>query len=54
MRWVEEGVAPDRILHKISANNTRPLCPHPQVAIYSGDAKFLDKICSIACDAWLS
>ena len=34
--WVEKGVAPERILHRISAKTTRPLCPHPTVAVYKG------------------
>ena len=39
-RWVEQGIAPDRIIaSNITAgvvDRTRPLCPHPQVAIYKG------------------
>ena len=34
--WVEHGVAPERILQKVSDKTTRPLCPHPQVAVYRG------------------
>ncbi len=38
--WVEEGIAPDRIIaSNFTAgvvNRTRPLCPHPQVAVYKG------------------
>ena len=34
--WVEKGTAPERVLHKISATTTRPLCPHPAVAVYKG------------------
>lgn len=39
-RWVEQKVAPDRIdaarLAGGSVDRTRPLCPYPQVAVYSG------------------
>jgi feruloyl esterase len=39
-RWVEQGVAPERIIAaNIAAgviDRTRPLCPHPQVAVYKG------------------
>ncbi|WP_312016946.1 tannase/feruloyl esterase family alpha/beta hydrolase [Bradyrhizobium jicamae] len=47
MRWVEEGKAPDRIIASINPANkevpalwkpdrTRPLCPYPSYAAYSG------------------
>ena len=39
-RWREAGVAPDRIEAARIGNNrievSRPLCPYPQVAVYSG------------------
>jgi feruloyl esterase len=39
-RWVEQGMAPDRIIaSNFTAgvvDRTRPLCPHPQVAVYKG------------------
>ncbi len=35
MAWRERGQAPDRILAS-GHGRTRPLCPHPQVARYSG------------------
>lgn len=44
-RWVEQGVAPERILATEfdltsgappRARATRPLCPYPRVAVYSG------------------
>ena len=39
-QWVENGVAPDKLLASRSANGkvvrTRPLCPEPQVATYIG------------------
>ena len=38
--WVEQGVAPDRIVATRSVNGVvdrmRPLCPYPQVAAYTG------------------
>jgi hypothetical protein len=39
VKWVENGVAPDRILSQGGAGTptrTRPLCPYPQRAVYSG------------------
>ena len=37
---VEDGTAPDRIVasHRTDGNvdRTRPLCPYPQVAVYTG------------------
>ena len=38
--WVEKGVAPDQILGQTTvggAPRTRPICPYPQTAIYSGE-----------------
>ena len=38
-RWRESGVAPDQIIAVHVTNNrdmTRPLCPYPQVAHYTG------------------
>ena len=39
-QWVEQKRAPDQIVASHLANGkidrTRPLCPYPQVAIYSG------------------
>ena len=38
--WVEEGRAPDRLMASAARDGevtmTRPLCPHPQVAVYNG------------------
>ncbi|MEW5958158.1 MAG: tannase/feruloyl esterase family alpha/beta hydrolase [Chloroflexota bacterium] len=35
--WVEDGVAPDQLLATNKGSGiTRPLCPYPQVAMYSG------------------
>ena len=39
-QWVEQGRAPDRIVASHATNGavdrTRPLCPYPQVAVYTG------------------
>jgi feruloyl esterase len=39
--WVERGIAPDRIVafHRTAGavDRDRPLCPYPQVAVYSGE-----------------
>ncbi len=39
-QWVEEGRAPDRIVASRSrdgvVDRTRPLCPYPQLAVYTG------------------
>jgi feruloyl esterase len=42
-RWVEEGTPPGRIIatHPMSGR-TRPLCPHPQVARYTGTGSIED------------
>jgi len=46
INWVEKGKAPDSILAKRIVDNqtvrTRPLCPYPQVARYSGQASIDD------------
>jgi len=38
--WVEKGTAPDRVIASRATNGrvdrTRPLCPYPQVAVYTG------------------
>lgn len=45
-RWREKGAAPDRIIAARVSNGrvdmTRPLCPHPQVAVYSGSGSTND------------
>ncbi len=44
--WVEKGKAPDSIVASRVVNNqvvrTRPLCPYPQVARYSGQGSIDD------------
>ena len=44
--WVERGRAPDRIIAAHSANGavdrTRPLCPFPQTAVYTGAGSIND------------
>jgi feruloyl esterase len=44
--WVERGVAPTRIIASHATNGTvdrsRPLCPHPQVARYTGSGDVND------------
>jgi feruloyl esterase len=53
-QWVEQGQAPDQIvaLHSSSGtvDRTRPLCPYPQVAKYSGSGN-TDQAASFACHA---
>jgi len=41
-QWVEKGVAPDTILGTGTQGMTRPLCPYPQVAEYSGSGDLKD------------
>jgi feruloyl esterase len=45
-RWVEEGLAPEKIIashltHGV-ADRSRPLCPYPQMAVYSGSGSAVD------------
>jgi feruloyl esterase len=44
--WVEKGKAPDRIIASHSTagkvDRTRPLCPYPQVAKYTGTGSIDD------------
>jgi feruloyl esterase len=51
-QWVETGKAPDRIVASHGANGkvdrTRPLCPYPQVARYSGSGS-TDEAANFAC-----
>ena len=50
--WVEKGKAPDSIVATRVVNNqvvrTRPLCPYPQVARYSGSGS-IDDAANFAC-----
>ena len=53
VRWVEEGVAPAAIIGTANAGSpwpgrTRPLCPYPQIARYSGSGDINDAA-SFAC-----
>jgi feruloyl esterase len=45
-QWVEQGVAPDSIIASHSTggvvDRTRPLCPYPKVAIYTGAGSIND------------
>ena len=41
-QWVEKGVAPDTMLGKGAQGMTRPLCPYPQTAEYSGSGDLKD------------
>lgn len=51
-QWVEKGIAPDKIIAAHSTNGkvdrTRPLCPYPQVARYTGKGS-MDEAASFAC-----
>lgn len=53
-RWVEEGVAPERIVAThISAgkpDRTRPLCPYPRTAVYKGSGS-IDDAANFTCSA---
>ena len=45
-RWVEEGQAPEKIIASHlthgAVDRSRPLCPYPQVAVYSGSGSAVD------------
>jgi feruloyl esterase len=51
-QWVEQGTAPDRIVASRLVNGrvdrTRPLCPYPQVARYSG-TRSIDDAANFTC-----
>ena len=53
-QWVERGVAPARVVASHSTNNvvdrTRPLCPYPQIARYSGKGS-TDDAANFSCVA---
>ena len=52
--WVERGVAPASVLATHSTagivDRTRPICPHPQVARYTGSGSINDAA-SFRCEA---
>jgi len=45
-QWVEQGRAPERVLATHATNGVvdrrRPLCPYPQIAVYSGSGSIDD------------
>src|SRR5690606_283341 len=52
--WVEQGSPPDRILATAGPNTpwpgrSRPLCPYPQVARYTGEGS-LEEAASFRCE----
>lgn len=59
-RWVETGVAPDKIIASHLTNNvadrTLPLCPYPQAPVYSGsgDVKAAENFRCESHDFWWS
>jgi feruloyl esterase len=50
--WVERGIAPDRIIGSHLTNGavdrTRPLCPYPQEAVYTGRGS-IDDAANFVC-----
>jgi hypothetical protein len=50
VNWVENGVAPDKILASGGAvpKRTRPLCPYPRVARYKGKGS-IDEAANFDC-----
>lgn len=53
--WTEKGTAPDRVIaikrdQSGTPTRTRPLCPHPQRAVYSG-AGSTDDAANFVCKA---
>ena len=50
--WVEKGIAPDKLIATHSTagkvDRTRPLCPYPQVARYTGKGS-IDEAANFAC-----
>ncbi len=47
VKWVEEGLAPDRIVAS-GSGRTHPLCPYPEVAKYTGKGS-TDEAASFTC-----
>jgi feruloyl esterase len=52
--WVEKGVAPERVVASHltggKVDRTRPLCPYPQVAVYTGSGS-TDEAANFVCRA---
>ncbi len=52
--WVEQGKAPDQIIASRTrdgvVDRTRPLCPYPQLAVYSGSGS-MDDAANFVCQA---
>lgn len=52
MRWVEQGVAPDRLIAARFVNGqpvrTRPLCPYPAEPVYAGSGS-IDDAANFSC-----
>ena len=52
--WVEKGKAPDRVIASKKTdgkvNQTRPLCPYPQIASYKGSGS-LDDAANFTCES---
>jgi feruloyl esterase len=48
--WVEKGTAPERVIASHPSGRTRPLCPYPQVAKYTGSGS-TDDAASFVCAA---
>jgi feruloyl esterase len=50
--WVEKGIAPDRLtgshIESGRTTKTRPVCPYPQVARYSGSGS-IDEAANFTC-----
>jgi feruloyl esterase len=50
--WVEKGIAPDKLIATKSTagkvERTRPLCPYPAVARYTGKGS-IDEAASFVC-----
>ena len=50
--WVEQGVAPARIVASHltggKVDRTRPLCPYPEVAVYTGSGS-TDEAANFVC-----
>ena len=47
-QWVEHAVAPDAVIAKHATNGTvdrsRPLCPYPKIAAYTGSGDTNDAV----------